>query len=129
MHHLLTKYTPNPDQATHLNARRTAVSPFENNPSDHSYFWSHFSEGTMMLHLQPARILGMGAQAMAKKEGVSAEQAQGIEMLSGWFKNGWVDKNVRLQLDKVEEFLSTHDNFSGTGRIGEGDVSGGIRAS
>jgi glutathione S-transferase len=95
----------------------------EQHPSDDSYFWSHFSEGTMMLHLQPALLLSMGAEGLAKKGGTTESQAEGINILYNWFNNGWVGKNLPLQLAEVEDFLSRHPNFSGTQSLGQGDVS------
>ncbi|BEI80329.1 hypothetical protein CcaverHIS002_0108580 [Cutaneotrichosporon cavernicola] len=91
----------------------------ERSPSNDSYFWSLFSEGTMMLHLQPARVLGMMDGAMGKR--LSKEGAEGAHALYKLFNDNWVSKNVQSQLDVVEDFLSKNKYFSGNDKIGEGD--------
>jgi len=77
----------------------------------------------MMLHLQPGRLTGIAQGALPRKPGTTAEQAQGIDIMANWLRNGWVKKNVTLQLAEVEDFLSKNLNFSGSGLLGEGDVS------
>ncbi len=92
----------------------------ESTPSNDSYFWSHFSEGTMMLHLQPSRVLGMMDGAMNKR--LSKEGAEGAHALYKLFNDNWVTRNVQAQLDVIEDFLSKNTYFSGNDKIGEGDV-------
>ncbi|CAK9785960.1 hypothetical protein CC85DRAFT_328313 [Cutaneotrichosporon oleaginosum] len=91
----------------------------ESSPSNDSYFWSHFSEGTMMLHLQPSRVLGMMDGAMDRR--LSKEGAAGAHALYKLFNDNWVTRNVQAQLDFVEDFLSRNENFSGSDKLGEGD--------
>ncbi|BEJ03679.1 hypothetical protein CcaverHIS641_0108540 [Cutaneotrichosporon cavernicola] len=95
------------------------LGKIERSPSNDSYFWSLFSEGTMMLHLQPARVLGMMDGAMGKR--LSKEGAEGAHALYKLFNDNWVSKNVQSQLDVVEDFLSKNKYFSGNDKIGEGD--------
>jgi glutathione S-transferase len=95
----------------------------EATPSDDSVHWSFFSEGTLMLHLQPGRVLGFAAGALPKKPGVSAEEGKGMAALYNWFSSVWVGKNVPLQLQCVEDFLAQNPNLSGSELIGSGDVS------
>lgn len=76
----------------------------------------------MMLHIQPGRVLGVGAGALSKRA-TAPGVAEGISTLQNWFQNGWVKKNVTLQLAEVEAYLSAHEYFSGNDKIGEGDVS------
>lgn len=96
----------------------------EGTPSDSSVFWSFFSEGSLMLHLQPGRIVGMAASVLPNKPGTTPEQGQGITTMANWLRNGWVKKNVTIQLGEIEEFLTKSPNFSGTDTLGQGDVSG-----
>lgn len=93
----------------------------ETTPSNDSYFWSLFSEGTIMLHLQPSRVLSMMDAAMDRR--LSPEQAKGAHALYKLFDDNWASPNIQTQLDVVEEFLAKHQNFSGNDQIGEGDVS------
>lgn len=94
---------------------------FERTPSAPSYFWSMFSEGTMMLHLQPSRVLSMMDAAIGKR--LPPEQAKGAHALAQLFSTGWANPNVQKQLDTVDAFMEKNRFFSGTDLMGEGDVS------
>lgn len=98
-----------------------SVSGLEQHPSFQSIYWSHFSEGTMMLHLQPARVLGIYADVIRKR--LSAVEAKGATALNDLFRSKWADHNIQIQLDAVENFLENNDYFTGTKDIGLGDVS------
>lgn len=105
----------------HSLLRAHPTSGLESSPSDHSFFWTMFSEGTIMLHLQPSRVLSMMDGAMDKR--LSAEQAKGAHALNRLFNDNWVSPNIQVQLDTVEEFLAKNKYFSGTDKLGVGDVS------
>lgn len=74
-----------------------------------------------MLHLQPARVLGIYADVISKR--LSPEAAEGARALNDMFRSKWADPNIQLQLDTVEEYLKDNDHFTGTEEIGLGDVS------
>lgn len=74
-----------------------------------------------MLHLQPSRVLSMMDGAMGKR--LTPEQSKGAHALSKLFNDNWATPNIQAQLDVVEEFISKHEFFSGTDKMGEGDVS------
>lgn len=96
------------------------VTGLEQQPSPQSIYWSHFAEGTMMLHLQPARVLGIYTDVMSKR--LSPEAAKGARALNDMFRSKWADHNVQLQLDAVEAYLKENKHFTGTQDIGLGDV-------
>lgn len=97
------------------------VPGLEQHASPQSIYWSHFSEGTMMLHLQPARVLGIYADVVSKR--LSPEAAKGARTLNDMFRTKWADHNVQLQLDTIEDYLAENEFFTGTKDIGLGDVS------
>lgn len=97
------------------------VTGLEQQPSPQSIYWSHFAEGTMMLHLQPARVLGIYTDVISKR--LSPEAAKGARTLNDMFRSKWADHNVQLQLDAVEAYLKENKYFTGTQDIGLGDVS------
>lgn len=100
-------------------------STTESSPSPDSIFWSHFAEGSLMLHLQAAFT------ASKIWEGFSAYKALwllgpflgGVYAFNKFFQ-GLEKKNLQPMLDHVEEFLGGAVNFSGNDKLGEGDVSG-----
>lgn len=96
------------------------VAGLEQHPSPQSIYWSHFSEGTMMLHLQPARVLGIFTDAISKR--LSPEAARGARALNDMFRSRWADHNIQIQLDTVEDYLRNNEHFTGTKDIGIGDV-------
>lgn len=75
----------------------------------------------MMLHLQPARVLGIMSNVISKR--LNPDEAQGAKALYDMFRTKWADPNVQLQLDTVESYLKDNEHFTGTAEIGLGDVS------
>lgn len=97
-----------------------APSGFENPESPTSAFWSTFSEGTLMLSLQPTVVtakVSAGLQATLKNEG----EKRGVDKLKKALF-GVAVQNVNSALKYVEEWLSSHENFTGTDKIGAGDI-------
>lgn len=92
--------------------------------SDDSVFWSHFSEGSLMLHLQSA------VTALKVQQGFAAYRSlylllffqRGASALADFIQKIARD-NVRPMLLEVESFLEKNRNFSGSDKLGEGDVS------
>lgn len=73
-----------------------------------------------MLHLQPARVLGVYTDVISKR--LSPEAAKGAQALNDMFRSKWADQNIQIQLDTVEDYLKENDFFTGTKDIGLGDV-------
>jgi len=80
-----------------------------------STYWSHASEGSLMLFLVPSLALG-------KASSYFPFFMFGAAQLNKWFQ-GWTGKNAQDVLDEAERFLEKHANFSGSDKLGEGDVS------
>lgn len=96
----------------------------ESEASESSTFWNHFSEGSLMLHLQSAHTI------TKVRDGFYAYKAlylllfflAGISALN-FFMQGLERKNIKPMLQYTEEFLEKNENFSGSDKLGEGDVS------
>lgn len=113
VHYLLTKYAK-------------PGSGIEQTPSQESYFWALFSEGTLMFQVQPGRFVGFTAAYLLKSGGLNEDEKKGVQALNGAWQAS-VSKTVKAALDVVEKGLVAHENnggfFSGNANIGEGDVS------
>ncbi|KAL1408940.1 hypothetical protein Q8F55_005754 [Vanrija albida] len=95
----------------------------ERTPSETSVFWGYFSEGTLMLHLQPARTAQLGARIFAADETLSAAERAGTQKFYAWFQDT-ARGTVEPALAKVESYLAQQGpgvGFSGTAELGEGD--------
>lgn len=93
-------------------------------PSETSIFWGYFSEGTLMLHLQPARTAQLGARIFAADDSLTDAERAGTQKFYEWFQ-GMARSTVDPALAKVESYLSRQApgvGFSGTPELGEGDV-------
>lgn len=100
----------------------------ENSPPPHiertvsrnSMFWSHFSEGSLMMYIQPRVVVNaVSSGAIARDKG---GDSQGVKKLQSMM-NRWADGNCAAALGQMDEFLAKHQNFTGTDQIGLGDVS------
>lgn len=97
-----------------------APSSFEYPESPTSAFWSTFSEGTLMLNLQPTVVtarVSAGLKATLTDEG----EKRGVDKLKKALF-GVAVQNVNNALTYVEQWLSSHENFTGTDKIGAGDI-------
>jgi glutathione S-transferase len=94
----------------------------EPEPSPDSLFWSHFSEGSLMLYLQPARFATLGMREVLADEGLSRDTVRGVKMMNEWFQ-AWARKHATGALGEAERWLAGHELFSGSERLGLGDVS------
>ncbi|WOO82809.1 Glutathione S-transferase 3 [Vanrija pseudolonga] len=95
----------------------------ERMPSETSIFWGYFSEGTLMLHLQPARTAQLGARIFAADDTLTAAEKAGTQKFYEWFQ-GMARTTVDPALAKVESYLARQApgvGFSGTTELGEGD--------
>ncbi|CAK9786684.1 hypothetical protein CC85DRAFT_262658 [Cutaneotrichosporon oleaginosum] len=98
---------------------RTFPTPgIEAEPSPNSLFWSHFSEGSLMLYLQPARFATLGMREVLA--GVSGDTATGVKMMNDWFQ-AWARTHATGALGEAERWLAKHDLFSGSEQLGLGD--------
>ncbi|GMK56455.1 hypothetical protein CspeluHIS016_0302950 [Cutaneotrichosporon spelunceum] len=105
----LLKHFPIPDEV-------------ESTPSDDSVFWNHFSEGSLMLHLQSE------ITAQKVQQGFAAYRSlylllffqKGASSLSK-FVQKIAQGNVKPMLEEVEVFLEKNRYFSGGDKLGEGD--------
>jgi glutathione S-transferase len=88
--------------------------------SPQSTFWGYFSEGSVMLFFQPARFLGIGAAQV--KKNLSADEQKGAGELQKWF-DGWSNTHVAMAMGEAEKYLGEHEWFSGSDKLGLGDVS------
>lgn len=98
-----------------------APASFEYPESPTSAFWSTFSEGTLMLNLQPTVVtsrVAAGLKSTLSDEG----EKRGVDKLKKALF-GVAVQNINAALQYVEEWLSKHANFTGTEKIGSGDVS------
>lgn len=96
----------------------------ESTPSPDSTFWNHFSEGSLMLHLQSALTSGKIAEGFgAYKSLYLLLFFQGGIWAFNKFVQGMEKKNLQPMLDYVEQFLEKNEGFSGNDKLGEGDVS------
>lgn len=96
----------------------------ESTASADSIFWNHFSEGSLMLHLQSAFTSNKIAEGFgAYKILYLLLFFQGGIWAFNKFVQGLEKKNLQPMLDCVEEFLGTNPGFSGNDKLGEGDVS------
>jgi glutathione S-transferase len=85
-----------------------------------SQFWSHFSEASFMNILAAGRVVEIGAAGLAPS--MSPQEAAGAQKLVKWHK-AYVRGGVTQVLGLVEKFLKQNENFSGSEKLGEGDVS------
>ncbi|KAL1408939.1 hypothetical protein Q8F55_005753 [Vanrija albida] len=96
----------------------------ESTPSQDSYFWAMFSEGTLMFQVQPGRFVGFTAAALLKSGGLNDDEKRGVQTLNAAWQ-GSVTKTVSAALGVVEaalaKFEGTGGFFSGSDRLGEGD--------
>ncbi|BEI87974.1 uncharacterized protein CcaverHIS019_0106920 [Cutaneotrichosporon cavernicola] len=100
---------------------RTFPSPStENEPSPNSLFWSHFSEGSLMLYLQPARFATLGMRQILKEDGLNRDTTKGVKMMNDWFQN-WAREHATGALGEAETWLAGHELFSGSDKLGLGD--------
>lgn len=97
----------------------------EQNAGEDSVFWSHFAEGSLMLHLQAAFTASKVAAGFASYKVLYLLPffQRGVSSFND-FLQGLGRDNIVPMLEEVEAFLSQNDNFSGTSDLGEGDVSG-----
>ncbi|BEJ13335.1 hypothetical protein CspHIS471_0305090 [Cutaneotrichosporon sp. HIS471] len=103
----------------HLNS---GLPDLETSPSEDSIFWNHFSEGSLMLHLQG------GITAMKVQQGFASFKVlylllffqKGASALAEYIQNITKD-NVKPMLVEVDKFLQKNHNFSGSDKLGEGD--------
>lgn len=98
-----------------------APAGFEGVESPTSAFWSTFSEGTLMIALQPTVVtsrVAAGLKGSLKDEG----EKRGVDKLKKALF-GVAVQNVNAALKYVEEWLGKHENFTGTDKVGSGDVS------
>lgn len=96
----------------------------ESSASPDSIFWNHFSEGSLMLHLQAAFTSGKVAEGfMSYKALYLLGPFLGGVWAFNKFNQGLEKKNLQPMLDYVEKFLEKNENFSGDDKLGEGDVS------
>lgn len=89
-----------------------------------STFWSHFSEGSLMLNLQAAHTANLVNRGMSAALPLRLLPffLRGSSMLNSYI-GGIAAANVTPMLAEVDTFLADHEWFSGSSEIGEGDVS------
>ena len=101
---------------------RHAREGIETPPGDSSVYWSHFSEGSLMLYLVASRNSAFLHQILT-------ESAQTDEERSGMKRHhdamvAWAKSNVQPALEETDMFIDQKGNFTGDkDLIGEGDVS------
>lgn len=95
-----------------------SVPAVESKAGYDSTYWSHACEGSLMSFLVPSLALGKAAAYFPFF-------MIGASALNKWFQ-GWTGKNAQNALDEAERFLEQHPQFSGTDKLGEGDVSASV---
>jgi len=95
-------------------------STVEDTPSPQSQFWSHYSEASFMNVLAAGRVLEIAAAQISAT--ATEEETKGIKKLIKWH-NGYTREHIGTSLAEIERFLAENRNFSGSDKIGEGDVS------
>lgn len=95
-------------------------SSLEAKSSESSIFWNHFCEGSLMMFLQPARTVSLRKRfavgQLAENEREGAKKFADI-MIKYMVEGG------NNAFGEAEKFLEEHENFSGSDKFGEGDVS------
>nr|WPS94660.1 Glutathione S-transferase [Naematelia aurantialba]WRH23611.1 glutathione S-transferase [Naematelia aurantialba] len=103
---------------------KQAASVLDTSSND-SIFWSHFSEGSLMLMLQAATMssLTAGAFAAGQAGGLNEAERAGVAKYRSWMVDDFLGKQCQTLLDEIERYLAEHPGkyFSGTDKPGQGD--------
>lgn len=76
-----------------------------------------------MLYLQPARFADLGSrELLGKEKGLNPDQEKGVKMMNDWFQ-AWARKHATGAFGEAETWLKSHEMFSGSDKLGLGDVS------
>lgn len=95
----------------------------EGTTSESSVFWNHFAEGSIMMFMQPARMTSLRRRGIMADTNVPEAEKRGAKLLGDLMIQTCAD-GANAALAQAEKFLEENDNFSGSDKFGEGDVSG-----
>lgn len=102
-----------------LSEAKNPPPELETKISRDSMFWSHFSEGSLMMYIQPrVAVNNIAAGLVARDKG---GDARGVKKLESIMER-WAGSNRTNALKLMDNFLSKHPNFSGNEQIGQADV-------
>ncbi|ORY27740.1 putative glutathione transferase [Naematelia encephala] len=93
--------------------------------SNDSVFWSHFSEGSLMIAFQAWAVTNMSAAAFISGQagGLDESERAGVAKYRSFLVDDYLGKQCKTLLDQVEKYLAEHPGkyFSGTDKPGQGD--------